>query len=89
MARHPFGEHFIMMPGWRKSPGKGNGNPLPYLCLENPYRQKSLEGYGPWGCKESDTTEELSTEQPRGGRKRGRRRRGRRGESPMVFSGFY
>ena len=23
--------------------------------------QRSLEGYGPWGCKESNTTERLST----------------------------
>ena len=23
--------------------------------------QRSLEGYSPWGCKESDTTEQLST----------------------------
>ena len=25
------------------------------------YGQRSLEGYSPWGCKESDTTELLST----------------------------
>ena len=24
------------IPGWRKSPGEGNGNPLQYSCLENP-----------------------------------------------------
>ena len=24
------------------------------------YGQRSLEGYGPWGCKESDTTKRLS-----------------------------
>ena len=23
------------IPGWGKSPGKGNGNPLQYSCLEN------------------------------------------------------
>ena len=23
------------------------------------HRQRSLEGYSPWGCKESDTTEQL------------------------------
>ena len=22
--------------GWGRSPGEGNGNPLPYSCLENP-----------------------------------------------------
>ena len=25
-----------MIPGWGKSPGEGNGNPLQYSCLENP-----------------------------------------------------
>ena len=24
------------IPGWRKSSGEGNGNPLQYSCLENP-----------------------------------------------------
>ena len=38
-------------------PGGGHGNPLQYFCLENPHEQKSLVGYTPVGCKESDTTE--------------------------------
>ena len=25
-----------LIPGWRRSPGRGNGNPLQYSCLENP-----------------------------------------------------
>ena len=25
-----------LIPGSRKSPGEGNGNPLQYSCLENP-----------------------------------------------------
>ena len=29
--------------------------------MENPHGQKSLAGYSPWGCKESDRTEQLST----------------------------
>ena len=37
-------------------PGEGNGNTLQYSCLENPM-DRSLAGYSPWGCKESDTTE--------------------------------
>ena len=41
--------------------GGGNGSPLQYSCLEKSYGQRSLEGYSPWGCKESDTTEQLST----------------------------
>ena len=34
-----------------------------YSCLDNPHRQRSLGGYSPWGLKESDTTERLSTAQ--------------------------
>ena len=29
--------------GLRKSPGKANGNPLQYSCLENPHGHRSLE----------------------------------------------
>ena len=43
--------------GSGRSPGGGHGNPLPYSCLENPHRQKSLAGYSPWGCKKLDMTE--------------------------------
>ena len=39
----------------------GHCNPLQYSCLENPHRQRSPGGYSPWGCKESDRTEWLST----------------------------
>ena len=35
---------------------KGNGNPLQFSCLENPHRQRSLAGYGPWGRKGLDVT---------------------------------
>ena len=51
------------IPGLGRSPGGGHGNPLQYSCLENPHGQRSLAGYSPWGCKESDTTEQLSTAQ--------------------------
>ena len=40
-----------------RSLGGGHGNPLQHSCLENPYAQRSLTGYGPSGRKESDTTE--------------------------------
>ena len=33
------------IPGSRRSPGEGNGNPLQYFCLENPHGQRSLAGY--------------------------------------------
>ena len=36
-------------PGSGRSPGEGNGNPLQYPCLENPYRQWSLVNYSLWG----------------------------------------
>ena len=50
-----------LIPGSGRSPGVGHGNPLQYSCLENPHGQRSLAGYSPWGCKESDMTERLST----------------------------
>ena len=46
-----------LITGLGRSAGEGKGNPLQYSCLENPYGQRSLAGYSPWGCKESDTTE--------------------------------
>ena len=46
--------------GLGRSPGKGNDNPFQYSCLENPHGQRSLVGYSPWGCKESDMTEQLT-----------------------------
>ena len=49
--------------GSGRSPGEGHRNPLQYSCLENFHVQRSLEGYSPWGHKESDTTEWLSTAQ--------------------------
>ena len=45
------------IPGLGRSLGGGRGNPLQYSCLENPYGQKSLAGYSPWGRKELDITE--------------------------------
>ena len=41
------------IPGSGRSPGEGNGNPLQFQG------QRSLVGYSPRGCKESDTTERL------------------------------
>ena len=50
-----------MIPGSGRSPGVGNGNPLQYSRQEKSHEQRSLVGYGPWGHKESDTTELLRT----------------------------
>ena len=45
------------IPGLGGFPGGWHGNPFQYSCLETPYGQRSLEGYSPRGCKESDMTE--------------------------------
>ena len=44
------------VPRWGRSPGEGKGNPLQYFHGEF-HGQKTLAGYSPWGCKESDMTE--------------------------------
>ena len=49
------------IPGSGRSPGGGHSNPLQYSCLENPHGQRSLAGYTPWGHKELDAAEQLST----------------------------
>ena len=45
------------IPELGRSPGRGHGNPFQYSCHE----QRSLTGQSPWGHKESDTAEQLST----------------------------
>ena len=47
------------VPGLGRSPGEGNGYPLQQSCLENPI-DRSLVGYSPWSCKESDMTGRVS-----------------------------
>ena len=49
--------HLGSILGLGRSPGGRHGNPLHYSCLGNPYGQRSLVGYSPWGHTESDTTE--------------------------------
>ena len=49
------------VPGLGRSPGRGNGSPIQYSCLENPHGQRNLAGCSLWSRKESDTTEWLST----------------------------
>ena len=52
-----------LIPMLGRSPAGGHGNPLQYSCLENPHGQRSLVGYNPWGHKELNMTEQLSTAQ--------------------------
>ena len=49
------------IPGSGKSPEGGHGNPLQYSCWEKPHGQRSLASCSPWGHKELDTIELLST----------------------------
>ena len=39
----------------KKKKKKGNGNPVQYSSLK--IFRRSLVGYSPWGCRESDKTE--------------------------------
>ena len=45
------------IPGLGRSPGEGNGNPLPVFLPGESHGWRSLVGYSPRGRKESDTTE--------------------------------
>ena len=37
-----------VIPGFGRSLGVGNGNPLQYTCLEKSYGQRSLVDYSAW-----------------------------------------
>ena len=54
-------EDVSSIPGMGRSPREGKGYSLQYSGLEN-----SIELYSPWGCRESDTTEQLSLDFPGG-----------------------
>ena len=45
------------IPGLGRCPGGGNGNSLIFLTGRY-HGQKILAGYSPWGCKESDATQQ-------------------------------
>ena len=46
-----------LIPGSGKSPAVGNG--IPVFLPGKFHGERSLLGYSPWGCKESDMTERL------------------------------
>ena len=54
-------ETWVQSLGWEDPLEEGMAIPLQYSCLENPHGQRNLVGCSPWGHKESDTTERLST----------------------------
>ena len=47
------------IPGLRRYPGEGNGNPLQYSCLQNPMDGEAWCRLQSVGHKELDTTEQL------------------------------
>ena len=49
-----------LIPGLGRLPGEGNGNLLQYSCLESSMDRGTWWKYSPWGCNESDTTEQLT-----------------------------
>ena len=48
------------IPGWGRSPGVGNGNPLQYSCLRNPMDRGVWRATVHGVTTESGTTEQLS-----------------------------
>ena len=55
-------ETWVQSLGWEDPLKEGMATPLQDSCLESPQGQRSLVGYSPWGRKESDRTEQLSTQ---------------------------
>ena len=52
----------MWVPSWvRKFPWRRAWQPSPVFLPGKSHGQRSLVGYSAWGCKESDTTEWLST----------------------------
>ena len=45
-----------LIPGWGRSPGKANGNPLQYSCLGSPMNRGVWQATVRRVTKESDTT---------------------------------
>ena len=56
-----------LIPGPGRSPGEGSGLPAPVFLPRKFPGQRSLMGYSPWGCKESDTTEHITRPHTIGG----------------------
>jgi len=50
-----------LMPGWGRSPGEMNSNPLQYSAWRIPWTEEPGRLYSPWGCKELEATEQAHT----------------------------
>ena len=48
-----------LIPGWGRSPGQSTWQPIPIFLSRESRGQRILEGYGPYGHKELDTTSDL------------------------------
>ena len=48
-----------LTPGSGRSPGRRKWQPTPVFLPGEPRGQRSLVGYSPWCCKESDMTEHI------------------------------
>ena len=49
-----------LSPWVRKIPCRRAWQPIPVFLLGESHGKRRLVGYSPWGCKESDTTEQLT-----------------------------
>ena len=56
----------VFSPWVRKIPWRRPWQPIPVFLPGESYGQRSLAGYSPWGRKESETTERLNNNNPRG-----------------------
>ena len=52
--------HLSSIPGWGRSLGGGNGNPLQYFCLGNPMDREARWATVHGVAKELDMTERIS-----------------------------
>ena len=48
------------IPGWERFPWKRKCQPTPVFLPGESHEQRHFAGYSPWGCKESEMTEQLS-----------------------------
>ena len=59
MVKNPPAMQMWVLSLGEEDPRRGNWQPTPVFLPGKSHGQRSLAGYRPWGCKESDTTEWL------------------------------